>query len=421
MKKLLILFLIALAVFSVQAQEKPKMGFMELFITWVDDASKTRSNEPGDDFLSKTGFINVFDADITIPIVKSETFGVSIWQMLEWVVDAGSEKTKPNDTFSAFTWIFQPQLTFGKHYKMNTGVRTDASVRFDFAGAYGLAAKSIAVDVFSNNNISIPKMMEIWINLYGMWNYAPANPPAAADGFTTIELVPAWSIGGPGLGDNWHFQGSIWQGDDQFWFHYVGPQYANGIGWSLAQEFHLNLEPQFSKDGDSNANETLLNSFVLSNYGIFLWDIMKLTKNKDLSLTLLAAEDVEVTFPYSSGAEQQKSIETSGLYGAELGIKGFQFGFYVHMKTQDSYNASLGYNESAGNDTAYYGTGAGSRAHGTGQIGPSVKLQYFGNGIGFRLTYVGLGQFRDYNDKSAAYNGLDTWTNSIRTDFFLFF
>ncbi|MBN2546583.1 MAG: hypothetical protein JXB50_12355 [Spirochaetes bacterium] len=421
MKKLLFIFLIAVAVFSVQAQEKPKIGFMELFIAWAGDSSQMRNPANNDDFVSKVGAINVFDAAITVPVLKTDAFGLNIWHFMEWVVDAGTEKDKAGNTFTSFVFIFQPQFTFGKNYNLNTGVRFDCPIKLDFAGDQGLSVKEVDVDVYAHNNISITNMMEIWLNLYGMWKYTPSYdyPAPGTKAYTAIELVPAWSIGGPGLSDNWHFQGSIWQGDDQFWFHYVGPQYSNGIGWNLAQEFHFNLEPRYWKDGDSNANETLLNSFVLSNYVMFLWDILKLTSVKDISFTLIAANDVEVTFPYSSGAEESKTISTSGFYGAELGVKGFNFGLYLKLDTNDTYNESVGYNDEK---KYYYDASKGTgRIHGTGQIGPSVKLQYFGNDIGFRLVYTGLANFRDYDCQDMDYAERETWSNSIRLDFFIFF
>ena len=72
--------------------------------------------------------------------------------------------------------------------------------------------------------------------------------------------MPAWQIGGPGLGDNWHFHGgTIWTNDvdDCVYFHFVGPQYENGFGWNLAQQYQLKFAPQNDRNNDPlNLSET---------------------------------------------------------------------------------------------------------------------------------------------------------------------
>ena len=183
----------------------------------------------------------------------------------------------------------------------------------------------------------------------------------------------------------------------------------------------------------------LFNQFTLKTFAFLCWDFLKLAKVKDFSLTVMAGEDFEATMPYSTGAEVTKTFSTEGVAGVEFGFYGFQLGAYVELATTDYYNTHLPVedNASSGKSSTYtdgiykgavtitdngYAT-VGGRAPAKGEVGPSIEFQYFCANQGFRVTWRGLGEFRDINTLQyfGGVDGRNFWENQVRIDYFIFF
>ena len=128
MKKLmllLVLFLFA-AAFILQADDAApiKWSFMELFIATASDTSLSgRTNDPfapQSDYASDTGFYNVFDISVTVPVKKTDLVDASIWYFFEWGIPANAapaaDGTGGDQKISIWSMIFQPQVKIGKYY-----------------------------------------------------------------------------------------------------------------------------------------------------------------------------------------------------------------------------------------------------------------------------------------------------------------
>ena len=175
-------------------------------------------------------------------------------------------------------------------------------------------------------------------------------------------------------------------------------------------------------------NETDINTFAC-----LVWDFMKLAKVKDFSLTAIVADEFDANMPYSTVGEVTKTFTTEGAAGVEFGFYGFQIGAYAELHTSDTYNTNEPISDvydkrfdittASGTNpdgTTNYDHSYTDRAIASGEIGPAIEFQYFGNNIGFRIRYVGQGEFRDVNT-AEGFSNRPFWTNKIRLDYFIFF
>lgn len=442
---LLVLFLFA-AAFILQADDAApiKWSFMELFIASGSDTSLSgRTNDPfvaKGDYASDTGFYNVFDISVTVPIKKTDMVDASAWYFFEWGIPVNGTS---DEKISNWNMIFQPQVKIGKYYTFYAGDECNWSLSLNLngVGQEPFYVPTVSNIIMQKNDLSIPKVLEIWVNEAVEWDYTKATIPAVTGtSYTAIKVMPAWQIGGPGLGDNWHFGGgSIWTGDtdDQVYFHFVGPQYESGFGWNLAQQYQLKFAPQNDRNNDplnvgkygagvdAPTQNSLYNETDINTFACIVWDFMKLAKVKDFSLTAIVADEFDANMPYSTVGEVTKTFTTEGAAGVEFGFYGFQLGGYVQMNTSDTYNKTKPISDvydkrfdivaKNGIDHSYT-----DRAIASGEIGPAIEFQYFGNNIGFRIRYLGQGEFRDVNT-AQGFSTRPYWTNKIRLDYFIFF
>ena len=274
MKKLIVLlvlfvFAAAFILHADDAMAPIKWSFMELLVaTGADNSMSTRSNTPGADYMSSNGFFNVVDISLTTPVKKTDMVDASISWFLEWdqIFNGGwTAPATPSDQITSFWGTFEPIVKIGKNYTFYAGDEWGVNITYNVAngiswdtanskvvstpttGSSAFGTNDFYNLLFQKNDISIPKVMEIWIVENFKWDYP--------NGTTQFNLAPAWSIGGPGLsaGDNVNYHGDVerW-GDsyDEFWFHYVGPQYDNGFGWNIAQTYNLQFNLAKAENND---------------------------------------------------------------------------------------------------------------------------------------------------------------------------
>jgi len=401
MKKLLAILLVAMLAAPIFAGTDILnfMWFSNMMGTSFSDQYNASDKEPNPDaqnFNNKGWFhyINFFMCGMWGTIYDGgSNFSIG----MDWF--NGLQLRKDGWTSAGFTTIedsrFKMLFNITQFYTLGLGAEMIAK----FNGGTSFDWNWQADQFYFENTIKIPNIMNININF--------------------MDRL-AW--------DGWEEETDM----DLFFTLGLSGSYPFGFSWSLGEDVILTLNLENYKDTaiDASGNGPGSNNNGFADQGPYLlanrqehdaWqhtpllrtklnisqEVLHFAGVKDVTLTLSLGHVFKVHVPFADALDNALGqdimpntvINTETKVGLNIGLYGISIGLAFLLATQDSVNATQGFDNDTAEDplTTDDDIYVGDRPNGRGQIGLQLALGYSRGFFSFNVTYTGQAQIRDYD------------------------